>query len=122
MPRDDQRARDLFLGAARAFQKTQWCPAVDVYQTGTGWVLKYELAGVSPQDIELVVRGHTVVVRGARRDVRLDQQQQSYSMEISYNRFERSLDLPCELEAMKVETAYRDGMLIVRLTCEDTPR
>jgi len=39
-------------------------------------------------------------------------------MEISYNRFERSLELPCELDQMAVDTEYRDGMLIVRLTCE----
>jgi HSP20 family protein len=111
----------LFLAAARAFQKIAWQPAVDVFQTGDGWLLKYELAGVSPQEIEVRVAGRRVNVRGMRRDVRVDEQQRSYSMEISYNRFERSLELPCEVEAMTVSTDYRDGMLIVRLRCEESP-
>jgi HSP20 family protein len=119
MADDSRRCNDLFLAAARAFQKTQWSPAVDVYHTSTGWVLKYELAGISPHDIELSVHGRTISVRGRRRDIRIDERQQSYSMEISYNQFERSLELPCEVETMQVSTDYRDGMLIVQLRCQE---
>jgi HSP20 family protein len=108
------------VAAARAFQQTTWQPAVDVYKTAGGWLLKYELAGVSPQDVELAVCGSTITVRGVRRDVSVDERQQSYSMEISYNQFERSLQMPCELDAMHVSLDYRDGMLIVRLSCEDS--
>ncbi|MGD9723160.1 MAG: Hsp20/alpha crystallin family protein [Pirellulales bacterium] len=120
MAHDFQRAGDLFLAAARAFQQTEWRPAVDVYQTRDGWVLKYELAGVSPQELQLSVRGRVVSLRGLRRDVRREDAQQSYSLEISYNQFERSLELPCDLDAMQVDTEYRDGMLLVRLSCKDS--
>jgi len=120
MARSSDRRNDLFLAAAHAFQKTQWAPAVDVYQTRDGWVLKYELAGISPHEVELIVRGRQVVVRGLRRDARIEETQQSYSMEISYNSFERALELPCDLDTMRVSTDYRDGMLIVQLRCEDT--
>jgi HSP20 family protein len=119
MTRDPERRSDLFLAAARAFRRTEWHPAVDVYRTGDGWLLKYELAGILPEEIQLTVRGRTVALRGVRRDIRVDEQRHSYSMEISYNQFERSLDLPCELDAMRVSTDYRDGMLIVRLRCEE---
>ena len=84
-----------------------------------GWVLKYELAGISPHEVELIVRGRQIVVRGLRRDAHIEEAQQSYSMEISYNSFERTLELPCELDTMRVSTDYRDGMLIVQLRCED---
>ncbi len=43
-------------------------------------------------------------------------------MEISYNRFERTLELPCEMDTMTVATQYRDGMLLVRLTCKETSK
>jgi HSP20 family protein len=91
-----------------------------VYRTVHGWLLKYELAGVLPREIQVTVAGRRVVVRGVRRDVRFEELRQSYSMEISYNQFERALELPCDLDAMRVDTDYRDGMLIVRLICEDT--
>jgi HSP20 family protein len=109
----------LFLAAARAFQNTRWQPAVDVYRLGDGWLLKYELAGIMPQDIRLTVHGRRVSLSGIRRDVRIDEQRESYSMEISYNEFERILELPCDLDALHVSTDYRDGMLIVRLQCDE---
>ena len=42
-------------------------------------------------------------------------------MEIVYNHFERTIELPSELEAMNIATDYRDGMLIVRLVRPDHP-
>lgn len=120
MARHPQNAGDFWLSAARAFQQTHWQPAVDAFRTAQGWLLKYELAGVLPQEVQLLVQGRQVVVRGVRRDVRLDECRQSYCMEISYNQFERVLELPCDLSEMNVATEYRDGMLIVRLTCKET--
>jgi HSP20 family protein len=118
MPNDHKRRGELLLSVARAFQQTHWQPPVDAFRTARGWVLKFELAGVLPQDIELAVSGRTVVVRGVRRDVWIEERQQSHCMEISYNRFQRTVALPCDLEAMSVASDYRDGMLVVRLTCE----
>jgi HSP20 family protein len=119
VPRDPRRSSELFLAAASTFQRPAWRPAVDVYETRDGWLLKYELAGVSPHEIQLLVRGRTVTLRGMRRDVRVDERRQSYCMEISYNQFERSLELPCELDEMQVITNYCDGMLFVRLSCQE---
>jgi len=119
MARDVQRPGELFLSAVRAFQQTRWQPAVDVCRTARGWLLKYELAGVSSHEIELSISGNVVSLRGARRDARVDERQESLCMEISYNQFERHLQLPCDLSAMDVETDYRDGMLFVRLTCKE---
>ncbi len=119
MSRDAKRSNDLFVSAARAFQQTHWQPAVDVCRTARGWLLKYELAGVLPTDIQLSVAGRTITLRGARRDTRVAERQESYWMEISYNQFERALELPCDISAMDIATEYHDGMLLVQLTCRD---
>lgn len=113
-------AGELFVSAARAFQSPFWQPAVDVYETARGWVLKYELAGIAPEDIEVVVSGRTITVRGVRRDLRIEEKRQSFCMEISYNRFERSLEIPCDLATMDLATQYRDGMLLVVLHCQES--
>ena len=102
MARDHRHASEFLLSAARAFQQTHWQPSVDVYRTARGWLLKYELAGVSPNEVQLLVKDRQVTVRGMRRDVRVEERQQSYCMEISYNQFERVLELPCDLNEMQV--------------------
>jgi HSP20 family protein len=117
-----RRFGDLFVLAAQSYQRPYWQPAVDAYRTPHGWLLKYELAGVAPEDVELHLAGNAVTIRGVRRDVRIDETCQSYCMEISYNQFERTLELPCELNTMDVATQYQNGMLLVRLTCREDCR
>jgi HSP20 family molecular chaperone IbpA len=41
-----------------------------------------------------------------------------YSREITYSRFERSLDLPCDLGQAELSAECREGMLLVRVTAK----
>ena len=41
-------------------------------------------------------------------------------MEIAYSHFERTLQLPGDLEQANVQAEYRDGMLLVRIGKEET--
>ena len=52
--------------------------------------MKFDLAGVRPEDVMVTVRGRRVSVSGVRRDLMVEEGCSYYSMEISYNRFERS--------------------------------
>jgi HSP20 family protein len=99
-----------------ARQATQWQPAVDIYRSSHGWILKFDLAGVRMEDVVIRVNGHTVTVSGVRRDCMLeDAGCRHYSMEITYNRFERSIELPDEIGSASVGVDYRDGILFVRI-------
>jgi HSP20 family protein len=111
--------RRLLMPTAEECRRVDWRPAADVYATRCGWLVKFDLAGVRPQDIEVTARGGRLTVRGARRDCTLEEGQRHYSLEISYNRFERSLDLPFNVEAARITTDYRDGMLLVHLMVEN---
>ena len=111
----------LFLPAAESCLASPWCPATDVYRTRQGWVVKFELAGVRPEDIDLEVAGRRMTVRGVRRDSIAPEECSYYRMEITYSRFERSVELPCDLDRADITTEYRDGMLLVRIPFTLTP-
>ncbi len=95
-----------------------WRPAVDVYRTSKGWLLKFDLAGVNPKEVSLKVEGCRVTIRGVRRDTLTEEGCRYYRMEITYNHFERTVELPCTVEPASVETDYRHGMLLVHLITE----
>lgn len=117
MPWDlSQAILESLLGPRRE-PGTCWCPAVDVYQMSDGWILKLDLAGVSPTDIQVHVSGRQVNVRGRRRDWVVEESGacSAYSMEISYDQFERTVELPVSLDEVAIETRYREGMLLIRL-------
>jgi HSP20 family protein len=111
------RLQPLFLPAVAA-REVEWQPPVDVYRAPNGWLVKFDLAGVRPQDLEWSVGGTILTVRGMRRDCLLEEGCSHYRMEIAYSKFERRIEFPGDLSAARISTEYRDGMLIVRITWE----
>jgi HSP20 family protein len=108
----------LFLPAAASLHTEAWQPSADIYRTHDGWLVKFDLAGVRPEDIEVKVHGRMLSVRGTRRDTCVEEGCQHYSIEISYSQFERSLALPADLGRAQVSTEWRHGMLLVHIQKE----
>jgi len=92
-----------------------WVPAADLYRTRRGWLVKFDLAGVRPEEIELTAAGTALTVRGVRHDRVREEGCCHYRMEIAYSRFERTLELPCEVSRAEVSTEYHDGRLLVHI-------
>ena len=44
-----------------------------------------------------------------------------YVLEISYSHFERTIELPTNLERARIATEYQYGLLLVRIQTEATP-
>jgi HSP20 family protein len=98
--------------------QASWQPAADIYRTRSGWLLKFELAGVTPEDVNIQVQRSRLTVSGVRRDLLVDEDCSFYSMEIAYNRFERTVELPCDLDKADIEFEFRNGILVVRVATE----
>src|SRR5436309_9932498 len=75
-----------------------WRPNTDVYRTPQGWLVKFDLAGVRPEEVELSVDGNRLSLRGIRRDWCLEEGCTCQQMEIAYSQFERQVTLPGDLE------------------------
>jgi HSP20 family protein len=110
--------RALFQPAAETLGETAWRPSADIYHTTEGWVVKFDLAGVRPEDIRVSVSGRRLTVSGCRRDCFAQEGHSHYQLEIAYSHFERSLELPCNLESAAIAIDSRDGMLLVHIQTE----
>ncbi|MER3426905.1 MAG: hypothetical protein C4334_02210 [Pyrinomonas sp.] len=97
----------------------EWHPPADIYRTAGGWIVKVELAGVKPDDLEITLRDSTLRIAGSRRDTTCHQSVLCHQLEITYSRFEKTLRFPCPIEGAEIERDYRDGLLILHLRCQD---
>jgi len=108
--------KPIFLPSLRdSLARKCWNPATDVYRTSHGWIIKMELAGVRPGDVTVETRGRMLLVSGQRRDVVIEAQQQCQSLEISYDSFERRIELPTDLTNMQINSDFEQGMLLIRI-------
>jgi HSP20 family protein len=96
-----------------------WQPLLDIYELRDGWLLKADVAGVRPEDVAVLLDGRQVTIRGLRRDWCVEEGCCHYRMEIAYSRFERTVELPADVQTASVRTELRDGMLLVRIRRED---
>jgi len=94
-----------------------WNPAADVYKTNDGWIVKLDLAGVCADEIEIEVRDSLLRVGGCRRDTMYSEGFSYHQMEITYSRFEKSIQFPCTLQGASLQRDYNDGLLIIRVRC-----
>ena len=112
---------ELFERYLRANQRPSrhsgrlWNPAADVYRTEEGWIVKVDLAGIRPADVEVAIDGPLLRISGLRRDSFCGQGISHYQLEITYSRFEKVVQFPSSIEHAEVTRDYRDGLLILRL-------
>lgn len=92
-----------------------WEPAVDVYETATEVVVLVELAGVKKDEIQMIVDGRTLVIRGIRQETGMQVKRNFHQMEIHRGPFERSVFLPVTVDPDKTKASYKDGLLEIVL-------
>lgn len=96
-----------------------WQPAVDIYKCAEGWKIKFDLAGVRPDDVQLLATNDKLIVRGVRRDSVITQGWSYYQLEITYSRFERVLKIPCDLSRAEIRSECIDGWFLLHIDCNE---
>ena len=122
MPDRDRQFSYMSVGRNVRPSGRLWNPAADVYRTREGWIVKLDLAGVRTDELEIEVHGSNLRVRGCRRDTFYQEGFTYLQMEITYSRFEKSIEFPCSIQGASLARDYRDGLLIIKLRCDDSSR
>jgi HSP20 family protein len=94
-------------------------PGVNIWEDGDAAYLEAELPGVTMDDIEVLVTGNEVTINGERKISEPEGGASYRRRERGGGRFSRTLSLPWDIDAAKVEATLHDGVLTVTLPkCE----
>ncbi|MEX0930897.1 MAG: Hsp20/alpha crystallin family protein [Candidatus Paceibacterota bacterium] len=89
-------------------------PRTDVSETDKEVKVVADVPGVDPDDIEIDVRGHRLVLSGSsERKHRSDEK--PYTHERTYGEFRREFTLPSDVDEDRVQAVYEDGVLHITL-------
>ncbi|MFQ5496126.1 MAG: Hsp20/alpha crystallin family protein, partial [Phycisphaerae bacterium] len=89
-------------------------PALNVWEDADHVYVEAELPGLKLDDVELLVAGDELTLKGQRTDSG-DQDVTYHRKERGTGRFSRALRLPVEVTAGEVDATLRDGVLRVTL-------
>ena len=94
-----------------------FAPAVDVFYTSDPprAVVRADLAGIDPAEIELQIRGRELVLAGRRRPDEGDGERVYQQLEISHGAFRRVIALGVDVDSDAAAASYEDGILTVEL-------
>jgi len=92
-----------------------WVPPVDICETEDSLVLKAELPGIKPDDVEIRVEDNTLYLKGERKFEKEAKDENFHQVERSYGTFSRSFSLPSSIDSDKVKAEYQNGILTLTM-------
>lgn len=90
-------------------------PQMDVSETEDAYSVTIELPGLEKKDIDLSITDDLLVIQGEKRAEAEEDGEARHRVERLYGRFQRAVRLPAPVQADKIEAAFKDGVLKVRL-------
>jgi HSP20 family protein len=86
-------------------------PAIETSVEEGKFVVRADLPGIDPKDVDIKVVGDILTIKGHREDKRETKNADFFRREIRYGSFESSIVLPEGIKADDLKATYQDGVL-----------
>ncbi|SDC82134.1 Hsp20/alpha crystallin family protein [Nocardioides lianchengensis] len=104
------------LTPAERTHASAWVPATDILARGEDLVIRVELAGVDPEDVELSFSHGVLTVSGARPQDASEDGVEFLVRERFYGAFRRTITLPEGTEPDQIHAEFDDGLVEVTVS------
>lgn len=88
---------------------------MDMAETKDGIELTMELPGLQQKDVQVTLSDKVLTLSGEKQDEREEKEKDYRLVERSYGSFSRSITLPADAQADKIEATMADGVLRVSI-------
>jgi HSP20 family protein len=92
-----------------------WVPEMDLVETDDHYLLTADLPGMKQDDVSIEFNDGTLTIAGERKIEYERKDKGFFRLERSFGKFSRSLTLPEGVDPDRIEAAFHDGVLDVRI-------
>ena len=103
--------RELDQGFDSATRDASWTPAVDIHEEPGQFIVRADLPGVKPADIEITAEKGVLALRGARNFEQKNDDAHYSRVERVSGKFVRSFTLPENVQTDAIKAQFKDGVL-----------
>ena len=106
-----QRRTQTDGGAGDEFERADWTPAADIYETESGYLIALDLPGIKRDAVEIDIDDNRLLIKGTR----VVDESKSRRSERPRGKFVCSFTVPVSVDQNKIDADYKDGVLQIRL-------
>lgn len=111
LQRLEQMFDEVLTPAPSEFGNSSKVPAAELTETKNTLILKLELPGIKPADVNIEATVKSVSINGERKAENLEKTRS----EFRYGSFKRVITLPVKIQNTEVKAQYKDGILHLTL-------
>jgi HSP20 family protein len=97
-------------------------PLINVWTSENGAIVRAEIPGIAPDDVDISLVNDTLTLRGFRNPEELQEGESRHRQERGFGQFSRSLQLPFRVEADHVQARFSNGVLQITLPRSEAER
>ena len=92
-----------------------WAPNLDLSETKDAFVVKAEVPGMEPGDIQVALQENLLTIKGEKKQEKVEKDERYHRVERTYGTFTRTMRLPVTVDGSKVDAKFKNGLLTVTL-------
>lgn len=109
--RFDRLFADLADGRDR-----EWTPAVDMVRDNGDLIVRAEVPGIKPEEMEIEFEGGMLTISGKHQESTEETDKEFVRRERRYGAFSRTMALPEGVDPKKIKATTADGVLEIKVT------
>lgn len=103
--------RELDQGFETVAREASWTPPVDIHEEAAQFVVRADLPGVKPADIEITAEKGVLALRGSRNFEQKNDDGHYSRVERVSGKFVRTFTLPDNVQTDAIKAQFKDGVL-----------
>jgi HSP20 family protein len=92
-----------------------WEPRVDVEEDDKHYIVRADLPGVDPKNVEISVVENNLILRGERKEEREEKNKNYHRVERFEGQFYREIPLPRGIDADNIQASCAKGVLTITI-------
>jgi HSP20 family protein len=113
--RSMDRLFDEAMSDSEVWQPMTWDLALDVIEKDDEYVVKASIPGVNPNDLEITYINNALTIKGEVKEESEVKESRYHLRERRYGSFARSILLPSNVAAEKIDANFENGVLTLKL-------
>ena len=106
---------DEFFNDAVKSRRDSFVPSIDISETEDQFLISAELPGMKKEDITINLENSRLSISGKRTFEKEDKGKKYHRVETSYGSFERSFQLPDNVDEESISASYENGLLNISI-------